>query len=98
MPAAFTVGFCCVEVKPPGPLHANVAPAAAVEALSCTVPPTQAGPSFDAVTDSAGQATVVFAVPLIEPLPASAAVIVCAPVEVSVTEKVCAPLSPPTNV
>src|SRR5258706_325095 len=85
-------------VTPAGPVQGNVTPTAAVEALSVTVPPAQAGPSFDAVTESAGQFTVVLAVPLIVPLPVSVAVIVCAPSVVNVTENVFVPLSPPTNV
>ncbi len=42
-----------------------------------------------------GGATVVLALPV---MPPSVAVTDCAPVEVSVTLKVCAPLSPPTKV
>src|SRR3954447_10617264 len=42
------VGFCCVEVKPFGPLHAYVAPeTSGVESM--IVAPSQYGPPFDAV-------------------------------------------------
>src|SRR5438132_11540927 len=87
-------GFCCDEVKPPGPLQENVTPVAPVVAVSCTVPPAQAGPLFDAVTESGGQPTETDALPVIDAVTVSVAVIVLVPVETSVTVNVCAPLSP----
>ena len=42
------VGFCTVEVKPFGPVHAYVAPAT-VGVESAIVAPAQYGPPFDAV-------------------------------------------------
>jgi hypothetical protein len=41
------VGFCSAEVKPPGPVHAYVAPAT-VGVESEIVAPAQYGPPFDA--------------------------------------------------
>ena len=37
MPGAPTVGFCSAEVKPPGPVHANIGLGALVVEVSCTV-------------------------------------------------------------
>jgi hypothetical protein len=45
-----------------------------------------------------GGATVVLALPVIDAVTVSVAVIDCAPVEVSVTLNVCTPASPPVNV
>src|SRR3954451_21234019 len=42
------VGFCSAEVKPPGPVHAYVAPAT-TGVDNEIVPPAQYGPPFDAV-------------------------------------------------
>ena len=48
--AAFgRVGFCCDEVKPFGPLHANVALGSGEVAKSEIVEPRQYGPPFEAV-------------------------------------------------
>jgi hypothetical protein len=56
------VGFCCVEVKPTGPVQAYVAPAAAgVDKL--IVEPAQYGPVFEAV----GVAGIAFTVTAVVP-------------------------------
>src|SRR4051812_29574461 len=95
------VGFCCVEVKPPGPVHEKTEPLPVAKRL--TVAPAQAGPLFVAFANGAGpggqrKITVVAAVPVIDGVTVSVAVIVCEPVVVNVTLKVCVPLSPATNV
>ena len=46
------VGFCCDEVKPPGPVQEKFAPVPEEKRL--TEPPTQAGPLFEAVAEGAG--------------------------------------------
>jgi hypothetical protein len=48
VPAVVPVGFCSDEVKPPGPVHAYVAPVT-VGVESWIVAPVQYGPPFDAV-------------------------------------------------
>ena len=99
MPATvIPVGFCCVEVKPPGPVHEKVAATGAV-AKRLTEPPAQAGPLFDALgAANGGQTPVVDALPVIDAVTVSVAVMVCAPEELSVTLNVCVPLSPATKV
>jgi hypothetical protein len=92
------VGFCCDDVKPPGPVHEKIEPLPVAKRL--TVVPAQAGPLFDAFAVGAGpggQMTFVDAVPVIEAVTVSVAVIVCEPGELSVTLNVCEPLSPETK-
>src|SRR5437763_2934934 len=95
------VGFCCEEVKPPGPIQEKTEPLPLPKRL--TVDPAQAGPLFVAFAKGTGpggqmRRTVVPAVPVIEAVTVSVAVIDCDPVEVSVTLNVCVPLSPATKV
>src|ERR1044071_9673417 len=62
------VGFCCVDVKPFGPVHAYVAPLTnAVE--SEIVAPSQYGPPFDAVGVAGIALTTTFVVPAAEVQP-----------------------------
>jgi hypothetical protein len=56
------VGFCSAEVKPFGPVHAQVPPET-VGVESEIVPPAQDGPPFDAV----GVAGVALTTTLVEP-------------------------------
>src|SRR4051812_42020872 len=63
------VGFCCVEVKPPGPVQEYTVPLPLAKRL--TVEPAQAGPLFVAFANGAGpggqrKITVVEAVPVID--------------------------------
>jgi hypothetical protein len=93
------VGFCCEDVKPPGPVQEKTEPFPVAKRL--TVDPAQAGPLFEAFAVGAGdggQMTFVDAVPVIEAFTVSVAVIVCEPGELSVTLNVCVPLSPATKV
>src|SRR3954452_2216617 len=93
------VGFCCDDVKPPGPVHEKTDPLPVAKRL--TVVPTQAGPlllAFAVGAGTGGQTTFVDALPVIEAVTVSVAVIVCDPGESSVTLNVCEPLSPATNV
>jgi hypothetical protein len=95
------VGFCCEDVKPPGPIQEKTEPLPLPKRV--TVVPAQAGPLFEAFANGAGpggqmRMTVVAAVPVMEAVTVSVAVIDCDPVEVSVTLKVCVPLSPATKV
>src|SRR3954451_21608820 len=94
-----TVGFCCEEVKPPGPVHEKTDPLPVAKIL--TVVPTPAGPllvAFAVGAGAGGQTTFVDALPVIEAVTVSVAVIVCEPGESSVTLNVCEPLSAATNV
>src|SRR5881392_1027859 len=76
---AFAIdGLRTAEVKLFGPVQLYTAPGTSVTS-SCSVPPWQIGPLFVAVTDMLWQPTLVFAVPVIEPLNVSVAVIDCAP-------------------
>src|SRR3954451_17088507 len=96
-PTVIPVGFCCDEVKPPGPVHEKTEPLPVAKRL--TVKPAQAGPLFDAFAVGAGpggQTTATEAVPVIEASTVSVTVI--EPDESSETMNVCAPLSPATNV
>jgi hypothetical protein len=98
-PVVMPVGFCCGDVNPPGPVHEKIEPLPLAKRL--TVVPAQAGPLFDAFAVGAGaggQMTVVDAVPVMEAVTMSVAVIVCGPGESSVTLNVCEPLSPATKV
>src|SRR3954449_9147102 len=62
------VGFCCVEVKPFGPLHAYVAPeTSGVESM--IVAPSQYGPPFDAVGVDGIKFTMTLVVPAAEVQP-----------------------------
>src|SRR5947209_1298330 len=93
------VGFCCDDVNPPGPVHEKIDPLPPAKRL--TGVPAQAGPLFDAEAVGAGaaaQTTLVAAVPVMEALTLSVAVIDCEPGESSVTLNVCAPLSAAVNV
>ena len=95
------VGFCCVDVKPPGPVQEKFEPLP--EAKRLTEPPAQAGPLFEAFGNGAGpggqvKMTGIAAVPVMVAVTVSVAVIVCGPVAVSVTLNVCVPLSPATKV
>jgi hypothetical protein len=74
------VGFCCDEVKPPGPVHEKIEPLPVAKRL--TVVPAQAGPLFDAFAVGAGpggQTTLTDALPVIDAVTVSVAVIVCEP-------------------
>jgi hypothetical protein len=96
-PTVMPVGFCCDEVKPPGPVHEKTEPLPVAKRL--TVDPAQAGPLFDAFAVGAGlggQTTATEAVPVIEASIVS--VTVMEPDELSETMNVCEPLSPATNV
>ena len=97
-PTVMPVGFCCDEVKPPGPVHEKTEPLPVAKRL--TVEPAQAGPLFDAFAVGAGpggQTTATEAVPVIEASTVSVTVI--EPDELSVTPlNVCVPLSPPVKV
>src|SRR4051795_798687 len=97
-PTVIPVGFCCDEVKPPGPVHEKTEPLPVAKRL--TVEPAQAGPLFDAFAVGAGpggQTTATEAVPVIEASTVSVTVI--DPDELSVTPlNVCVPLSPPVKV
>ena len=100
-PTVMPVGFCCDEVKPPGPVHEKTEPLPVAKRL--TVVPVQAGPLFEAFAVGAGpggqmRTTFVEVVPVIDGVTVSVAVIVCNPSEVSVTLNVCVPLSPATKV
>ena len=80
------VGFCCDEVKPPGPVQEKTEPLPV--AKRSTVEPAQAGPLFEAFAVGAGaggQPTLVDVLPVIEAVTVSVAVIVCEPVDVNVT-------------
>jgi hypothetical protein len=92
------VGFCCEEVKPPGPVQEKTEPLPLAKRL--TAVPAQAGPlllAFAVGGGPGGQTTVIEALPLIEALTVSVAVI--EPDEFSVTPlNVCVPLSPPVKV
>jgi hypothetical protein len=67
--AAFArVGFCCVDVKPFGPVHAYVAPVA-VAVLSEIVPPAQYGPLLLAVGVAGIALTTTFVLPAAEVQP-----------------------------
>jgi hypothetical protein len=93
------VGFCWLEVKPPGPVHEKIVPLPLAKRL--TDPPVHAGPllvAFAVGVGPGGQETVVEAVPVIDGVTVSVAVIVCGPLVVRVTLKVCVPLSPATKV
>ena len=69
------------------------------EAKRLTVLPAHAGPLFDAVgAATGGQTPDVDALPVIDAVTVSVAVIVCRPLALSVTLKVCTPLSPATKV
>lgn len=100
MPATvIPVGFCCDEVKPPGPVHEKIEPLPVAKRL--TGVPAHAGPLFDAFAVApgpGGQMTLVDALPVMEAFTVSVAVIVCEPGESSVTLNVCVPLSPATKV
>jgi hypothetical protein len=69
------VGFCCVDVKLFGPLHAYVAPVT-IGVLSEMVDPTQYGPPFDAVgvAGFAVMLRVTVAVLLVPALPVAVSV------------------------
>src|SRR4051812_43198674 len=69
-------GLRTAAVKPFGPVQLYVAPARSVTSRF-TVAPSQAGPSFVAVTDWTTQVTVVFPVPVIAGFSVSVAVIDC---------------------
>src|SRR3954469_25295070 len=56
------VGFCCVEVKPFGPVHAYVAPVT-VAVLSEIVAPAQYGPLLLAIGVAGVAFTTTFVVP-----------------------------------
>src|SRR5436309_15341980 len=63
--AVIPVGFCCEEVKPPGPVHEKIVPLPLAERL--TAVPAQAGPLLLALAVGAGpggQTTVTEALPL----------------------------------
>src|SRR3954453_8287606 len=96
-PMVMPVGFCCDEVKPPGPIQEKTEPLPVAKRL--TVEPAQAGPLFDAFAVGAGpggQTTLTEAVPVIEASIVSVTVI--DPDESSETMNVCEPLSPAANV
>lgn len=88
MPDVLTLTLGELDVKPPGPVHAYVIPLFAVVALIVTGP--HAAASFDAVTESVGQLTVIAALPVIVPSPALR---VCAPEDVRVAVNAFEPLS-----
>jgi hypothetical protein len=67
------VGFCAEEVKPPGPVHAYVAPAT-VEAVKFKVAPGQTGPLLPAVGAEGMALTVAAVVPATEVQPFTVAV------------------------
>ena len=62
------VGFCCAEVKPPGPVHAYVAPLT-VGVFSWIVAPSQYGPPLVAVGVAGVALTTTFVVPAAEVQP-----------------------------
>jgi hypothetical protein len=62
------VGFCCVEAKLFGPVHAYVAPAT-VGVVSEIVPPAQYGPLFDAVGVAGTALTTTLVVPAADEQP-----------------------------
>lgn len=98
-PTVMPVGFCCDDVKPPGPVHEKTEPLPVAKRL--TVEPAQAGPLFVAFAVGAGagaQTTFVEVVPVIDAFVVSVTVIVCDPGVLSVTLNVCVPLSPATKV
>src|SRR5207302_7800216 len=94
------VGFCSEDVKPPGPVQEKIEPVPVAKRLP--VDPAQAGPLLAAVANGAavsGQTTSTVAMPLIEAVTISVAVIICEPGELNETLlKVCVPLSPATKV
>ena len=62
------VGFCCVEVKPFGPLHAYAAPATK-GVVNAMVAPSQYGPPFEALGVPGGALTMTSVVPAAEVQP-----------------------------
>jgi hypothetical protein len=67
------VGFCCVDVKPSGPVHEYAAPAI-VEAVSVIVPPAATGLFEEAAGDVGTGLTTTSVVPGAEGTPPTVAV------------------------